>query len=364
MDRAKRSPRARNVMWKLARATITLGGLGLTGAAAGAAVLAVGYQSWRERSRVDWTGQVVLVSGGSRGLGYAIAREFVDQGARVAICARDSTELERARLKLAPRAGPAGGVFPLTCDLRQPDMPGAVVDAVRSHWGRVDVLVHNAGVIQVGPWDLMGEADFAEAMDIHFWAALRLARAVLPDMIARRQGRIVNISSIGGVVPVPHMLPYTASKFALVGLSQGLASEVRRDGVRVTCVCPFLTRTGSQEHVTIRGDHDREYAWFATSGSMPGTSQSAAHVARAVLRAAAHGPAQVTLALPGKLAALAHGVAPSATVAAMAQANRLLPQPRHGDDAAARSGADSYNAWTNRVVRPLVQQAGSELNQA
>ncbi|MGH9475415.1 MAG: SDR family NAD(P)-dependent oxidoreductase [Terriglobales bacterium] len=355
-------PNKKKVAQQCVRAAAALGGIGLASASVAVAGLAWGYQVWRERRRVDWTGKVVLISG-SRGLGYAIAREFVNSGARVAICARDPDELERAAGKLQPHAGPSGGVFQFSCNLREPAAAAAAVDAVRRHWGPLDVLVHNAGVIQLGPWDSMTEADFAEAMEIHFWAALRLARATLPEMIARGSGRIVNISSIGGLVAVPHMLPYTASKFALVGLSQGLASEVRRHGVRVTCVCPFLTRTGSQEHVTVRGRHDQEYAWFATSGSLPGLSQSAAHVARTVVRVAERGPAQVTLALPGKLAALAHGIAPSTVTALMAQAGRLLPQPQAAEGAEVRSGRDSYNPWTSRIIRPLVQQAGSHLNQ-
>lgn len=350
-----------------ARAAATLGGIGLAGAAlaasSAAAGLAWGYQTWRRRRGHDWSGNVVFVTGGSRGLGYAIAREFVAAGARVALCARDPDSLERASAHLRAQSGASGGVMTVVCDLRSPDAAASAVEAVRVAWGPLDVLVHNAGVMQLGPWNLMSDADFGEAMDIHFWAALRLARAALPGMIARRRGRIVNISSIGGLVAVPHMLPYTASKFALVGLSQGLASEVRHHGVRVTCVCPFLTRTGSQERVTIRGRHYDEYAWFATAGAVPGLSQSAARVARSVLRAAERGPAQVSLALPGRLAALAHGVAPSAVVAAMAQAERLMPHPQTEDDGGSRLGRDSYNPWTSRVVRPLVQQAGASLNQ-
>lgn len=348
----------------IGKVLLGLGGAGLAGATVGVAALAWEWQRWQESRRPDWQGRVVLISGGSRGLGYALAREFLAGGARVAICARDPDELARAHSKLAGQAQQADAVFHYACNLREPGAAAIVVAAVREHWGPVDVLVHNAGVMQLGPWDQMTEGDFAEAMDIHFWAALRLARAVLPEMIARGHGRIVNISSIGGLVAVPHMLPYTASKFALVGLSQGLASEVRRHGVRVSCVCPFLTRTGSQERVTVRGRHDQEYAWFAASGSVPGISQSAAHVARTIVRIAERGPAQVTLALPGKLAALAHGIAPSAVTTLMAQVDRVLPHPPAHTEPEVRSGRDSYNPWTERVVKPLVQQAGSKLNQA
>lgn len=336
------------------------GGMMLAGGAAAAALLAVGVRRWRE-SAYDLDGRNVLVTGGSRGLGFAIAREFLRRGSRVALCARNPAELERAAAKLAAY----GEVFTHACDLTRPEAAAAAVEAVRQRWGRLDVLVHDAGIMQVGPWETMEEADFRAAMDLHFWAALRLAQAALPEMIARRSGRIVNISSIGGVVAVPHMLPYTASKFALAGLSQGLASEVRRHGVRVTCVCPFLTRTGSQDKVEVRGRHRDEFAWFATSGSLPVLTQSAGAAARAVVRACRRGQALAVLALPGKLAALAHGVAPSLTTAAMGVANRFLPAPLPpGAESAAQSGGDSYNDFTARVVQPLVRRAGEEVNQS
>ncbi|HXR97012.1 MAG TPA: SDR family oxidoreductase [Terriglobales bacterium] len=340
----------------------TLGGAATAGTAvgvaAGAAALVGGYTLWRRNQRYELHGKTVLVTGGSRGLGFAAAREFLRQGARVAICARDGAELDRAVAQLGSR----DQVMAVRADLTEPEAAANVVAAVAEQWGAIDVLAHVAGVIQIGPWETMTESDYEQAMDLHFWAALRLAQAVLPQMIARRHGRIVNISSIGGLVAVPHMLPYSASKFALVGLSQGLAAEVRRYGVRVSCVCPFLTRTGSQEKVAVRGQQQKEFAWFATSGSTPIMTQSARAAARAIVRAAQYGPAQLTLSLPGKLAALAHGVAPSLVASGLAVANRLLPDPT-GSESGERAGAESYNGWTARAIRPQIVRAGRDLNQ-
>ncbi|HEY7854895.1 MAG TPA: SDR family oxidoreductase [Terriglobales bacterium] len=340
----------------------TLGGAATAGTAvgvaAGAAALAGGYTLWRRSQRYELRGKTVLITGGSRGMGFAAAREFLRQGARVALCARNSDELDRAVAQL----GAHGHVMAVRADLTEREAAARVVAEVAAQWGPVDVLAHVAGVIQIGPWQAMTQSDYEQAMGTHFWAALWLAQAVLPQMIARRHGRIVNISSIGGVVAVPHMLPYSASKFALVGLSQGLAAEVRRYGVRVSCVCPFLTRTGSQEKVLVRGQQEKEFAWFATSGSTPVLTQSARVAARAIVRAAQYGPAQVTLSLPGKLAALAHGVAPSLVAGAMGVANRLLPEPT-GSETGERLGAESYNGFTERAIRPQIVRAGRELNQ-
>lgn len=353
----------KSVLRALARGGMALGGLTAAGAVAAAAALAWGVSEWRRQRSFDLAGKTALVTGGSRGLGFAIARELLRRGCRVTICARDSDALRRAAGKLEQEAPAGAGIFAYPCDLSKPGAAAELVAAVQAHWGSVQVLIHNAGIMQIGPWDAMTEDDFQKAMEVHFWAALRLAQAILPQMIQHRQGRIVNISSIGGVVAVPHMLPYTCSKFALVGLSQGLASEVRRHGVRVCCVCPFLTRTGSQEQVTVKGRHDREFAWFAAAGSLPGLTQSADHVARMVARVCERGTAHTTLSLPGKAAALAHGLAPSATVALMAQADRLLPSGHAPDGHEPRHGRDSYNPWTRRVVQPFIHQEGSRLNQ-
>ena len=314
---------------RLAVAAGVAGGAAVLGGAAAVMAGYAGYSWWRRngspwRGAFEFDGKVVFISGGSRGLGFALAREFLRHGCRVALCARDSGELERAVGKLEAH----GHVFAVPADLTEAGAAAAAIAAVRERWQRVDVLVynaHNAGVMQPGPWEQATEEQFRAAMDLHCWAALRLAQAVLPEMIARGEGRIVNISSIGGLVPVPHMLPYTTSKFALTGLSLGLAAEVRRHGVRVTCVCPFLMRAGSQERVQITGQHQRVFAWFAALGNLPGLSTSASHAARSIVRACRHGDAQVVLSLPGKLAALAQGVAPSTVNAVLGTAARALP---------------------------------------
>jgi len=112
----------------------------------------------------------------------------------------------------------------------------SVVDQVTQHFGRVDIVVNNAGIIQVGPMSTTTVEDFATALDVMFWGALYPTLAVLPQMRARRSGHIVNITSIGGMVSVPHLLPYTCAKFAAVGLSKGLRAELGQEGIHVTTV--------------------------------------------------------------------------------------------------------------------------------
>ncbi|MGH9540971.1 MAG: SDR family NAD(P)-dependent oxidoreductase [Terriglobales bacterium] len=337
---------------------ITIGTMGATGIAAAAGVV-VAYRSWRRRAGgYSLRERTVLVTGGTRGLGFALAREFLAQGARLALCSRSQAECDSARAKLSG----LGEVFTYVCDLRQPAEIDALATAIRQRFGFLDVLVNNAGVMQVGPWEQMTESEYAEALDVHLWAPLRLSRHFFPSMQGRGQGRIVNISSIGGLVPVPHMLPYTLSKFALSGFSEGLRAEAYRHGVRVTLICPWLTRTGSQENANFRGDYRREFAWFAASGSSPLVAQSPEHAARQIVAACRRGQARLVLGLPGKVAALLHGVAPGLATDLMAQVNRLLPAARPQPEPA-RSGGESYGRVAAKLLRPRIRRDQARYNQ-
>jgi short-subunit dehydrogenase len=126
-------------------------------------------------------------------------------------------------------------------------------------------------------------------------------------MRERGGGRVANIASIGGLVAVPHLLPYSASKFALVGLSQGMHAELAREGILVSTIAPGLMRTGSPRNALFKGAREQEYAWFAISDSLPLLSMSATRAARRIVQAIERGEARVVLGLPAKIAALAAG---------------------------------------------------------
>lgn len=295
--------------------------LAYLGAAMGGAVIA--RAAYRRATAYDLLRKVALITGGSRGLGFAMARELLDRGARVAITARDPDELERARSGLAER----GEVVAIPCDVTERHDIERLVSLVHDELGPIDVLINNAGIIQVGPAELMDEDDFRRAMDTHFWAALHLVQTVVPDMIARRQGRIVNITSIGGKIAVPHLLPYSASKFALVGLSEGLRVELGRHGVAVTTVVPGLMRTGSHVQAQIRGRRDAEYRWFATGATSPLTSITVERAVGRIVRALRHGDPEVVLGAQARLALTAAALAPGLVQRVLGAVDRLLPRP-------------------------------------
>lgn len=290
-------------------------------AAAGAGAALAIRAFVRKATEYSMRDRVVLITGGSRGLGLVMARQLASEGAYLAICARDEEELARANEDLNWRTR----VLALPCDVSNQSQVQDMVSAVEDHYGRIDVLINNAGVIQVGPMEVMTLEDYEEAMKIHFWAALYTTLAVLPEMRRRREGRIVNISSIGGKISVPHLLPYSASKFALVGLSEGLRAELAKDGIVVTTVCPGLMRTGSPRNATFKGQHRAEYAWFAISDALPVTSMKAERAARQIITACKHGDVEVVLTIQAKLAALFHGVFPGLTADILGIVNELLP---------------------------------------
>jgi NAD(P)-dependent dehydrogenase (short-subunit alcohol dehydrogenase family) len=302
---------------------------------------------------IDLKDKVVLITGGSRGLGLVLAREFGRQGAKLAICARDSDELDRALVDLGNEGIPAAA---MQCDVTDRRQVFEMVEAFRNFFGRIDVLVNNAGVIQVGPMEVMTLADYEEAMRVHFWGPLFTTLAVLPEMRARGEGRVVNISSIGGKVSVPHLLPYCASKFALVGFSEGLRAELARDGVLVTTVIPGLMRTGSPRNAYFKGKHHAEYAWFQISDSLPLFSISARRAARRIVNACKYGEAEVVLSLPAQLAVAFHGVFPGLTSDLLRVANRLLPNAG-GIGVARATGAESETAVTESWLTALTRRA-------
>lgn len=307
----------------------------------------------------DFQNKVVLITGGSRGLGLVLAREFAREGARLVLCARDEDELERAQLDLESRGAE---VMTHRCDVTSREDVLRMMAAIESRFGDVDVLVNDAGAIQMGPLEVMTQADFEKAMNIHFWAPLNTMMAVLPRMRARKSGRIVNISSIGGKVSVPHLVPYCASKFALTGLSRGMRTELLKDGVFVTTICPGLMRTGSPRNAGFKGKHRYEYAWFSISDALPLVSVSAERAAREIVNACRSGRAELVISVPAKLAVLFDNMFPELTSDLFGLANRFLPSPG-GIGQREAKGKESSSIWSPSWLTTLNESAAMRNNE-
>ncbi len=295
-------------------------------AAVGLGAGLIGLEAIQRLREADLTGQVAIVTGGSRGLGLELARELLRQGCRVAICARDEAELDRAQQDLADN----GDVLSVPCDLVDRAQVDRMVAEVTRHFGRVDLLVNNAGIIVVGPVADVTHEAFERALAVDFWGVLNPTLAVLPQMRARGSGRIVNITSIGGRISTPHLVPYNCAKFAAVGLSEGLRAELAADGITVTTILPGEMRTGSHLHAEFGGPQETktaEFRWFAVGASLP-VAVRADRAARTIVRAARRGKADHTFPPSALVATRLHGLFPGVTANVLSLVNRLMPTPR------------------------------------
>ncbi len=180
-------------------------------------------------------------------------------------------------------------------------------------------------------------------MAVNFWGMVHATFAVLPSMRDRRGGRIVNVTSIGGEVAVPHLLGYTSAKFAAVGFSTGLAAEEARHGITVTTIVPGLMRTGSFLHALVKGRRDEEASLFSLISSLPLLTIDAGRAARRIVLACERGESFVTIGAPAKALRVFGALAPGATTRILALVARMLPDA--GGD---RAESASSPAWMHR----------------
>lgn len=274
--------------------------------------------------QISFKGKVVIITGGSRGLGLLMAREIARQGGKVAICARNANELDKARDWLSKEG--AGDVDRLVCDVSVREQVENMVSAVKNRHGTIDILINNAGVIEIAPIEHMGIEDFKEAMDTIFWGSLYPSLAVLGHMREKNSGQIVNITSIGGILALPHMIPYSSAKFAVVGLSQGLHAELKSSGIKVTTIVPGLMRTGSYINAKIKGQKEKEFTWFALGDALPGISMDAERAVHQILKAVRRKQAYKIIGMPAKVAAFLNGNMPGVVSEVLSTVSDFLPK--------------------------------------
>jgi short-subunit dehydrogenase len=313
----------------------------LLGAATALVVRAV---QRRIQTRHRFTGQSVVITGGSRGLGLILARELAAEGARLTLLGRDRATLAEAADELALDYDV--DILAIPGDISDREHAANVIERVIDRYGRIDVLINNAGIIQIGPYEHMGLHDFEEAMGVHFWGPLYTMMAAIQHMRRQGEGRIVNISSIGGVVAVPHLLPYVASKFALTGLSDGLRAELARENIYVTTVIPGLMRTGSHVNALVKGQHEPEFAWFSILGAIPLNSTHAVAAARQIIDACRRGDPHLTITPQARLLAIANTLFPGAVASGMALFEQwLMPGPTDARGNSIKAGWESASQW-------------------
>jgi short-subunit dehydrogenase len=213
----------------------------------------------------------------------------------------------------------------LPVDVTDEDGVRTLVADVEENIGPVEVLVNNAGIIQVGPAEAMTLEDYRRAMDTMFWGAVHGTDAVLPAMRARRRGVVVNVTSIGAAVAMPHLAPYSAAKFALRGYSEAMGVESAKYGISVMTVVPGLMRTGSFGHALVKGKRYAEASLFSLAASLPLLTVSAESAARRIVLAIERGERFVLVGAPARILRLFHALFPGALLAILGAVNGLLP---------------------------------------
>lgn len=298
---------------------------------------------------------VALIAGGSRGLGLEIARDLHARGHHIALAARNRESLNRAAAEFDDR------VSVHIMDVTDRAQVTAAVAEISRDRGPIEVAIHVAGIIQVGPAQDMTLEHFDQAFDIMARGPVNLAWSVLPEMRRRRRGHIGVVTSVGGVIAPPHLLPYSAAKFAAVGFTDGLAAELAGSGVTATTIVPGLMRTGSHDQAMFTGNAEAEHNWFAVAASLPLLSSDSTSAARRIVAAVLAGRPLVTITPVAWAAYRVRGLAPGLTTRLMGLSGRLLPKAT--GNTTARRGSDLAMPELVRQLTALGRRAAARNNE-
>jgi len=294
------------------------------------------------RMKTTFENKTALITGGARGLGLILANEYAKRGMKLALCSRTEMDLVEAEKRLID-AHPGAQISTHVCDVSREKAVKVLVDQVEHQFGPIDLLINNAGTILSAPAESTTTQDIESAMDSNFWGTVHTSLEIAPRMKKRGLGRILNIASIGGVVPVPHLLAYGSSKFAAIGFSSGLGIELKKNGVIVTTAVPTLMRTGSFLNASFKGDEKSEMELFTRLSTYPGFSISAESAAASIVRAVDRGQAFAFVGATARLAQLGFSLFPNLVLGAMEQVSKHLPE--------AQPNASSNRAKKGREIQ-------------
>jgi NADP-dependent 3-hydroxy acid dehydrogenase YdfG len=225
-------------------------------------------------------GKVALITGASRGIGFAIARRLGRMGARISICGRDQAKLDQSASSLR---GEGIETLAVQADVTNGDQISSLAHKTQHEFGPIDILVNNAGIGLFGPFHEFGEADWNTVMDTNLKSVFLMSCAVAPEMMRRQAGHIINISSLAGKNTFANGAIYCASKWGLLGLTGSMAEDLRGYGIRVSAICPGSVATefsgqGSKDPSKILQPDDVAHAVAALVTQAAGSFISEVHI--------------------------------------------------------------------------------------
>jgi short-subunit dehydrogenase len=273
--------------------------------------------------------KVAIVTGGSRGLGLLLTRELLRRGAKVAICERGKHDLMHA-YRILRQDFPQSELQIHQCDVGNNDQVQQFVKNVHRRFGKIHFLFNNAGIIKVAPILSSNLTTYDEALDVMFRGTLHMTYACLPHLLDSRPSHIVNITSIGAQIAIPHLAAYNCAKFAQIGFSESLAAELAEKRIAVTTVVPATMRTGSHVNARFGGQSAKEYRWFRFTATTPLVSVNADRAAATIIHGVQDRKPMIYIGYKAAVIARLHSLFPSTTTRLLAAANRLLPdEPSH-----------------------------------
>lgn len=197
----------------------------------------------------------VMITGASQGIGKATALLFARKGYDVVLAARQAERLETVAEEVRLLGCQA---IAIPTDVKDPEQVNNLVQKALEKFGNIDVLINNAGIYAIGAVEQFSLDDWHQIIDTNFWGYIHTIQAILPHFIERGKGTIVNVGSIGGKVPIPYQVPYTASKYAVTGMTESLHSELKPKGIQVCGIYPNLIKSNLLERAIFRGKDQQQ----------------------------------------------------------------------------------------------------------
>ncbi len=244
--------------------------------------------------------RVAIITGASRGLGPYMARALSAEGMRLVLAARSLPELETVAADIR---GAGGKAIAVQADVFSADDRRRLVETAKAEYGRIDVLVNNAGIELTAHFEDQPEEEIASVIDVNLTSAMLLARLVTPIMLEKKSGHVVNVASLAGKVPVPFSIPYAASKAGMIGFTESYRSEFRKRGLSASVICPtFVSDAGMYQEMQ---DRAGVKANFLTGVVSP--EKVAKDVVKAIKR---DRPEMIVYRGPGRVVAVLSELAP------------------------------------------------------